>query len=445
MELGRRSPVNSRSKWPSVHRGEKLPTSDSHAPAHVLLELLLCEALRAANALALERELLVPDLPHGPLREDLLEVQGRDLPVPVDVEDGEGCVHEVPLAADADAERRGDELGPLDGAAVVLVQCVDNPLHLQGGHAGVSQDLPQGYHAEGTSVVHVEVREDLTQLRQHRLGALVGDEEEDGLLQLRLAGVGVQALRDAHRQRRGRLREHLEPRMLEAGGGVRPRVGVLQQHLLQQALAQGRDRAVHELAVRAERVLADGPLQLALPPVHVFARWQRPGSHEGVIASDEVVQDATSAPDVHLRRELEPEDLWGHVQEGASEVLRNGLVGLEELGQAKVDDFDRGGVFVTEHDVLRLQILVHEALAVHEGERPERLLHDVADEGLAEARLALLEDVVDPVLQLPTVARLHDLGDAVLVFEVLVHLDHVGVVEHGHALDLRHDLLGRHA
>mmetsp|Transcript_115788 Transcript_115788/g.248811 ORF Transcript_115788/g.248811 Transcript_115788/m.248811 type:complete len:330 (+) Transcript_115788:639-1628(+) len=167
---------------------------------------------------------------------------------------------------------------------------------------------------------------------------------------------------------------------------------------------------------------------------------------EGRVAAEQNVHDDSTAPDVALLVVLPGEDLRSHVVRRASPALHGRvLLRVELLGEAEVDDLDGCGVLLHHHDVLRLQILVHEFLAVHERERPQRLLHDVADEGLVVARLLVAPEAVHAVLQLPALARLHDLHDRVRVDEVFVDLDHVRVIEHGHALDLLQDLLHLHA
>mmetsp|Transcript_119867 Transcript_119867/g.382644 ORF Transcript_119867/g.382644 Transcript_119867/m.382644 type:complete len:263 (-) Transcript_119867:920-1708(-) len=190
---------------------------------------------------------------------------------------------------------------------------------------------------------------------------------------------------------------------------------------------------------------------LGLPPVHGLARGQRPLTDERVRAGDHLVQDHSRAPNVTLEGNLLLEHLRRHVQQGATHLAGDHLVPLEELGKAEVNDLDgRPGVprphRLHEHNVLRLQVLVDEAVAVHEGQGSQQLLHDIAHPGLTVHRFFFVpKDGVDFVLQLPSSARLHDLADLLSVFEVLVDLDDAGVVQQGHAIDLGHDLLWPHA
>mmetsp|Transcript_97468 Transcript_97468/g.252229 ORF Transcript_97468/g.252229 Transcript_97468/m.252229 type:complete len:217 (-) Transcript_97468:1371-2021(-) len=215
--------------------------------------------------------------------------------------------------ADADAERRGDELRPRHPPARVSVEGVDHLLHLQRRQATSLEHNAHGLGAKRTPVLHVEVRKDEAELAQSRHRDLMSDEEEHRLLELRLAGIGLQTLRDSYGEGRRRLFEGREPGMLEALGGVWPLVGVLLEHAPEQVHTLRGDGAVRQAAVWPHAVLLDRPAHLRLPPVHVLALRQRPGGHEGEVTGDHVVQDDRGTPDITLLDDLQLKHFGSHV------------------------------------------------------------------------------------------------------------------------------------
>lgn len=71
-------------------------------------------------------------------------------------------------------------------------------------------------------------------------------------------------------------------------------------------------------------------------------------------------------------------DLRGNIQRGPKLVVQP-PVSRAEVRSAKVDDFD-GGVMLPagQHDVLRFQVSVREALAVHEGKELDEAAHQLS-------------------------------------------------------------------
>mmetsp|Transcript_79326 Transcript_79326/g.157134 ORF Transcript_79326/g.157134 Transcript_79326/m.157134 type:complete len:364 (-) Transcript_79326:203-1294(-) len=88
---------------------------------------------------------------------------------------------------------------------------------------------------------------------------------------------------------------------------------------------------------------------------------------------------------------------------------------------------------------------MHKALSMHESQSSQRLLHNVANKFFGVCWLSFFENIIYPVLELPTIARLHDLRNAVRFIEVLIDLDHIGMIQHGHAFNLRQNLRFLHA
>mmetsp|Transcript_30882 Transcript_30882/g.98579 ORF Transcript_30882/g.98579 Transcript_30882/m.98579 type:complete len:317 (-) Transcript_30882:703-1653(-) len=187
--------------------------------------------------------------------------------------------------------------------------------------------------------------------------------------------------------------------------------------------------------------LLDG---LLLPPSLIPPRWRWPLGYVGEVTSAHVVQDDSRAPHVDLHCHLLSEDLRCHVEQRATHVSGILLLLVKQLGQPEVDDLDRRALPVHKHDVLRLEVLVQERHRVHESQRTQGLLHDVAHEGLVVGRPTRLPKHVHLLLQLAAVATLHDLRNILPVIEVLVDLDDVWMVQHRHVPDLLQYLLGRH-
>ena len=99
------------------------------------------------------------------------------------------------------------------------------------------------------------------------------------------------------------------------------------------------------------------------------------------------------------------------------------------MGDAEVHDLDVA--VVVEHHVLRLDVAVHDALAVRVGERVEELDADGDHVPVAELVAELVERVAA-----------HELPDedaALAVGEPVVERDDVGVGERRGGLDLAHD------
>mmetsp|Transcript_45451 Transcript_45451/g.120547 ORF Transcript_45451/g.120547 Transcript_45451/m.120547 type:complete len:248 (-) Transcript_45451:871-1614(-) len=185
------------------------------------------------------------------------------------------------------------------------------------------------------------------------------------------------------------------------------------------------------------RFVHDDLSRLSLPVVCTFGT--RPICHKRKCACDHLVEDHTQTPNIGLLSELHIDHLWRDVQQGATKIFRVCLILLEHLSKTEVDDFDDERTLLDEHDVLWLQVLVQEALTVHEGERPKCLFHHSSHERLGDRFLAICHGL-DLILQLTSITRFHDLRDMDVVIEVLKHLNHVGMVQHRHALDLSKDL-----
>mmetsp|Transcript_33825 Transcript_33825/g.76566 ORF Transcript_33825/g.76566 Transcript_33825/m.76566 type:complete len:342 (+) Transcript_33825:106-1131(+) len=338
-------------------------------PADICLELLLGVGTSAPASKhgALVWKTLPPQVLHFAFGKDLHEVLCGDEAVVVAVQERERSAHQALILADTDAQRRCDELGPLHGAAAIFVQDMHDPADSQRCHASPAKHFSDRVRSEGTSVIDVEVREDGTELLKSRCRALVGHEQKDGLLQLGLPCVSVKALHQANRERRWGGLELLKPGVLQASCGVGPELRILFEHLHQETSAGCRG-AAREPRILSVWLLSYCSLYLQVPPVNILAGWQRPGCHEGIVACKEVVENDAEAPDIGFEGQLSAEGLRRHVKQGAAEGGGDLLVSFEELGEAEVYDFDRGGLAVREHDVLGLQVLVHEALAMHEGE-----------------------------------------------------------------------------
>mmetsp|Transcript_24140 Transcript_24140/g.71851 ORF Transcript_24140/g.71851 Transcript_24140/m.71851 type:complete len:215 (-) Transcript_24140:1395-2039(-) len=214
------------------------------------------------------------------------------------------------------------------------------------------------------------MREDDPKLVQRIHLALAGDEHEDGLLQLAHPCVGLHALDDADGQsRRFRIERVVrEPVVLQAGGRIWPRVHVFVERLPEEVLAD--EHPLLKALVEPRLLVLDCLDRRILPPGLAFfidtsRRWPR--RYQGEVRREEVVENDPRTPDVNLRSQLLAEDLWRHVEQGPPGECSVLLRGVEKLRKTKVDDLDEGALPVNQHDVLRLQVLVHEAPEVHEG------------------------------------------------------------------------------
>lgn len=71
-------------------------------------------------------------------------------------------------------------------------------------------------------------------------------------------------------------------------------------------------------------------------------------------------------------------DLGSDIQWG-SKLVEQAQVSRAEVSSAKVDDLYGGAVCrARQHDVLRFQVSVHEALAVHEGKELNQAAHQLS-------------------------------------------------------------------
>mmetsp|Transcript_32764 Transcript_32764/g.90496 ORF Transcript_32764/g.90496 Transcript_32764/m.90496 type:complete len:365 (+) Transcript_32764:382-1476(+) len=358
------------------------------------------------------------------------------------VEGSERGVHDSLVPADADADGSRHELGPANLLVAVAVKCMDHPLCGKWSHAARSQHQTQVGRAQAASVSRVEVCEQRAQLEQGLHLTLVRDQQEDGLLQLRHPCIGLDALHNTHRQCWWHIIASAEPRVLKALCRIRALGVILLQHLPQQVSTQAGDMSQPRMILHLLIAnLLDG---LLLPPSLITPCWGRPLSNEGEIARAHVVQDDPGTPHIHLHRHLLLKDLWRHVEQSTTDKGRILLLFVEQLSQPKINDLYRGAVLVHHHDVLRLQVFVQEGHCVHEGQCPQCLFHDIAHKGLVIRRLARLPQNIYLLLKLATIARLHDLRDILRVVKVLIHLDDVWVVQHGHVANLLQDLLACH-
>mmetsp|Transcript_6211 Transcript_6211/g.14201 ORF Transcript_6211/g.14201 Transcript_6211/m.14201 type:complete len:288 (-) Transcript_6211:1137-2000(-) len=286
------------------------------------------------------------------------------------------------------------------------------------------------------------MREQRSQLEGGLHLALVCNQQEDGLLELRHSGVSLHTLHNAHRQSWRNVITSSEPRMLQTLRRIGSPCVVLLEHLHQEVSAQATDSS--EALVVLHLFVADFLDGRLLPPSLVLAGGRWPLGDEGEVASAHVVQDDSGAPHVHLDGHLLAEDLRCHVKQCSADIRSVLLFFVEQLRQTEVDDLDGGAFLVHHHDILRLQVFVKERHGVHEGQGAQRLFHDVAHEGLVVRRLARLSQHVHLFLKLSAIAGLHDLRDILAVIKVLVHLDDIGMIQHGHVANLLQDLLARH-
>ncbi len=128
-------------------------------------------------------------------------------------------------------------------------------------------------------------------------------------------------------------------------------------------------------------------------------------------------------------------DLLGREIPGRPDDVRLGdlVLFFDELGQPEVEQLDVAGLAVAlaQHDVGRLDVAQHRLACVDVADAGEHLRGD-GDERLERQ----LTDAVEVAPQRLAIEELHDDVGRRAVVAVREHLDHVGVVELGHALGL---------
>mmetsp|Transcript_68715 Transcript_68715/g.212448 ORF Transcript_68715/g.212448 Transcript_68715/m.212448 type:complete len:344 (+) Transcript_68715:1008-2039(+) len=190
----------------------------------------------------------------------------------------------------------------------------------------------------------------------------------------------------------------------------------------------------HEGPVRPLAVEAD-PLRAAV----------QAGAEERDLPREELEHHHAEAPDVRDGAEVPPPHLRRHVRGRASDHRAAGTApepGGEELRDAEVDDDGvrlRRWIIhvcrVKQQDVLGLEVLMHDALGVHVGDRLQALPDHHDDPALRQVHglgALLLEDLVE----LAPCRTLHDEVYVLVVLVVLEQPDDMRVVARLHVLDL---------
>mmetsp|Transcript_26177 Transcript_26177/g.52412 ORF Transcript_26177/g.52412 Transcript_26177/m.52412 type:complete len:303 (+) Transcript_26177:252-1160(+) len=252
-------------------------------------------------------------------------------------------------------QRAGHELGDGQVAVLVRVQCAEAFLsqhRVLDAHLSEKQ-MELGLRQAAVAVC-VQALEDLDNLEGSAHGQLGRDVEEQDAVYLRLPANVHHRLELLGRDVGQPSLVGAEPLVALALLHRRPARLLVRQHGLAQSL--GLWRGLHILPVRAALVQA-------LP-------CQRLDNvaHEGVLAGQELVEDAADGPDVALGPEVPGPDLRGHGHRRAAHGPARGVRDGEHLRDAEVDDHREWAlevrVFLQEHDVLVLQVLVDEPEAV---------------------------------------------------------------------------------
>lgn len=218
------------------------------------------------------------------------------------------------------------------------------------------------------------------------------------------------------------LRVQFEPRVLEGLLATKTLLWVPVQKLRNEVLALRR----HRREFNVIEVEFDG-FDLT---EHLRVR----GTLEGQVAADQSVEEDTEGPHVCLGRVITLEHLRRHVV-GSSSHGRHLLL-LRHFGEAEVDESHR--VLISDHDVVGLDISVHDVHGVTVVDRLEELLHVVSRLLLSESLVLLLCDLFK---QLRSRHILHDEVHVLGVIVGFVILDNVGVVEGVEDGNLFHDVV----
>mmetsp|Transcript_133188 Transcript_133188/g.332526 ORF Transcript_133188/g.332526 Transcript_133188/m.332526 type:complete len:204 (-) Transcript_133188:1247-1858(-) len=169
--------------------------------------------------------------------EDLDQVLCRDIAVLIQIDGSKGRIDTSGVAANGDTNGGGGELRPSDLAITITVQGVQHALGSKRAHATLHEDLMQVIGAESATVPVVEMCEQGTQLWNGIHRTLVGNEQEDGLLQLAHPCIGLHTLHNTDREGRRHLAELLEPWMLQALRGIRSLFRISPEHSAHQVPA----------------------------------------------------------------------------------------------------------------------------------------------------------------------------------------------------------------
>jgi hypothetical protein len=150
------------------------------------------------------------------------------------------------------------------------------------------------------------------------------------------------------------------------------------------------------------------------------------GAFEDCLSGEQDVEDDSSREDIALWLDVlalvEFNDLGSYVA-GSSAPEEEVFLDVGEGGQSVVDDDWRHGAIGPQHDVLRLEVAVHDALAVHLLHAAQQSPHELPHFRLSEEAVGLL----DAVEELAASEQLQDHVDGVFRLVDALKLEDVGV------------------
>jgi len=174
------------------------------------------------------------------------------------------------------------------------------------------------------------------------------------------------------------------------------------------------------------------PSPVELPERDLAVRVREVLDLRRLVGHGHLVEQQPEAPHVDLRAdERVALDLGRDVAQGAGHVFDQDLVALgwvHDVRKPKVADLDRDYVILfVSQDVRQLEVSVHDALGVDVAQPLEHLRRQVPELGLVFDRRVRLDDQV--VQEEGLVRVLQVQRQLVVVLSVLVHFDHVLVLE----------------
>ena len=167
---------------------------------------------------------------------------------------------------------------------------------------------------------------------------------------------------------------------------------------------------------------------------HFFEDYACVHSLEWQIAADKGVEKDTQGPDVGLMTVATINHFWCHVVWCTGHCIHL-FVAHSGFRKTKVDEAHR--IILRNHDVVRLDITMHDIHRMAVIQRLKQLSHVLCSSPLCEHLVRLLRDFIEESL---TCHVLHHQVDELRIIVRFVVLDDVGVVEIVQDIDLFYDV-----